>query len=151
MPKRTLILSCACAPAAINIEAVMQAPIHPSRCFLIVSSPVHTLPQTGNRVLHVSKETATYPDADAQTCQCRTRWQRRTILRQVATEKAMRQDRPESRKRRSASPSRLPIDHHRARAVHADPARITIGQRRIDVLLDPDNDVENRLAVLVGT
>src|SRR6185437_10968490 len=51
---------------------------------------------------------------------------------------------------RSASPSWLPIDHHRARAAHADPARITIGQRRIDVLLDPDNDVENRLAFLVG-
>src|SRR6185437_4295804 len=51
---------------------------------------------------------------------------------------------------RPTSPTRLPIDRHRARPAHPDPTRVAIRQRWIDLLLNPNHDIEDRLALLAG-
>ena len=48
----------------------------------------------------------------------------------------------------AASPPRLSVDHHCAGTAHADPASETVGQLRLEIVLDPSDDIENGLALL---
>ena len=48
----------------------------------------------------------------------------------------------------AAGPARLVIDHHGAGPAHANAARKAVGQRRVGLLLDPGDDVEDGLAWL---
>ena len=47
---------------------------------------------------------------------------------------------------RAAGPARLTVDHHRARTAHPDTASKAITESWICLLLNPRDDIEDRLA-----
>ena len=48
----------------------------------------------------------------------------------------------------AAGPARHAVDHHRAASTHANAAGEPVAERRVNVLLHPGHDVQNRLVLM---